>query len=275
MSLIMTGSSKARASGEWELVGVASEDFFGATNTRPLLIDAQHTSGRRTRWVLKPLHRLGVGDSIKELVAYRLAERFGIPIPEYGVVWVSDECVTSLPEPLRAGLRQTLGPNFGTRFVPGLSDVTDTLAIPSAQRSTACDIFAFDVGVDNADRRKGNPNLLLGDDQVLAIDHQHAFSWCSSLTTPPDEWSPDVLRRLLSEHFLADVVFRWLTSYAEMRARGKGLNTQDALDLTSQLPAEWLTQGGDHYRDRIRDFLTDLFTRWDDVVDRLEGKGAA
>jgi hypothetical protein len=273
--IIMPGESPDARPGRWELTAVKPYGLFDETNTRPLLVDARRGAVERAAWVLKPVCRLTPAESIKELVACRLATLCGIPVPPFGVVYVAEELARALPEPYRSTLIASLGPNFGTRFKAGYGDLADTLAVPATLRPLACDIFAFDVGLDNADRRPGNPNLLLGDDEILAIDHQHAFSWCVPGSHGPDEWDARILHRLKPNHFFGDVVFRWLSSYTRLRGAGTGMDEQTAVGLTEDLPEEWLARGGESYRDRIREYLKSLFAVWNDMLDSIEGEAAA
>lgn len=273
--IIIPGQHDAAPTDRWELLAVTPTDWFNGTNTRPLLVDARAPGGQRDAWVLKPVARLTVGESIKELVGYRMAEMCGIPVPEYGVLNVAEDRVRHLAEPFRGTLLASLGPNFGTRFMRGYSDLLDTLSVPPAWRPLACEIFAFDVGVDNADRRRSNSNLLIGDDQLLAIDHQHTFSWCVPTSTGPDRWTATILHRLVHDHFFGHVVFRWLTNYSRLRDAGKGLNSDAAEKLTGNLPPEWLARGGESYRDRIREYLDSLFSAWTEMLEQIEGHAAA
>jgi hypothetical protein len=276
MPLIITpDGDPAAQSSRWELVALKPHGLFDRTNTRPLLIDARRGAVERAAWVLKPVSRLTPAESIKELVACRLAELCGIPVPPFGVVYVAEGTARAMPEPFRSTLIASLGPNFATRFMAGYGDLGDTMAVPTALRPVACDIFAFDVGLDNVDRRPGNSNLLLGDDRVLAIDHQHAFSWCAPGSLGPDEWSAHILHRLKPNHFFGTVVSRWLSSYSRMRAAGSALDDRTAVQLTEDLPEEWLALGGAHYRDRIRVYLESLFAVWNNMLNQIEGKEAA
>jgi hypothetical protein len=50
----------------------------------------------------------------------------------------------------------------------------------------AADIFAFDLIIQNPDRRKDKPNLLRKGDELFIIDHEMAFSFLYALT--PDEY---------------------------------------------------------------------------------------
>lgn len=276
MSLIvLPGQEPPGVQAAWELVAVVPHGLFDGTNTRPLLVEARRRGRERGRWVLKPISRLTVGESIKELVAYRLAERCGVSVPEFDVIQVNEGAVRHMTEPIRSTLLESLGPNFATRFMPGYSDLLDTLAVPAGFRPMACDIFAFDIGVDNADRRQKNSNLLMGDEQLLAIDHQHAFSWCVPGNHGPDTWDGGILHRVLPGHFLGPVIFRWLSNYSRMREAGQRLDEAAAGELTEGLPEVWLARGGDDYRRRIRHYLDSLFSAWNEMLDQIEGHAAA
>jgi len=58
------------------------------------------------------------------------------------------------------------------------------------------EIFAFDLMVQNPDRRKGKPNLLRKGDELAIFDHEMAFSFLYALV--PNEYPWDGLRIISS-----------------------------------------------------------------------------
>lgn len=117
-----------------------------------------------------------------ELVASCLAEDMRVATPEIALVEIPDQ-LRILLDALGDEWRDLVDPMpggccFGSRFLgerkqrwsPDLEALTD--GMPAA----ALRLFAFDVFVDNGDRREGgNPNALLVGRTLFAIDHGQAL----------------------------------------------------------------------------------------------------
>ena len=113
---------------------------------------------------------------IAELFCSFLARELGIGFLTPFVVNVTSEFISALPKPDQDVFRRSVGLNFGSEAAPaGFSLVPPEPRVPIALRSTAADIFAFDVLIQNYDRKADNPNLLWDRNKILAIDHEGAL----------------------------------------------------------------------------------------------------
>ena len=71
--------------------------------------------------------------------------------------------------------------------------------IPPPLRQIAAEIIAFDVLIDNADRRPRHPNILYKNDEILVIDHETAFALTRLIGNPSGEWTVDRIK-FIYEH---------------------------------------------------------------------------
>ncbi|EAP99135.1 hypothetical protein JNB_03165 [Janibacter sp. HTCC2649] len=182
----------------------------------------------------------GAGQGLKVLVAEvivgELARRLGVRVPEMAVIdmpaaiarYEADEEVQDL-------LNASPGDNLAVDFLPG-SFGYDGSRPPSADE--AADIVWLDAFTANVDRTWSNPNLLVWNREVWAIDHGAAIwfhhSWPSRgadagrfATQPFDT----------SEHVLRDVA----GDLAAAHSRASAIVTPDLLtEVVAFVPDEWL-----------------------------------
>jgi hypothetical protein len=259
------------ATGTWVLDGVVPSDWFEATNNQPVLVTAVGPGDERGQWVLKPLERLGGTNSIKEMIGARFARWLGIPVPDHEVLEVTASVVDRLDSAIALRLRRSLGPNFGSRFVDGFMELERPNAVPQSARATAVDIFALDVITDHTDRNTGRSNVLIGNGALIAIDHEHTFSFLGLIGGPGPYWLADILHRLLVQHFFAERYPYWRTAALDhLRTRLDNLDAAEIDALTADMPPEWLVGAGAQCLGEIRAFLADVAAKRTEVVDRLE-----
>jgi hypothetical protein len=112
-----------------------------------------------------------------ELLCYLLAHELGLGAPTSFVVNISTEFLRGVPGGARDLVRRSLGLNFASESAPvGFSLVPPEPRIPLPLRKAAAEVFAFDVIVQNYDRKADNPNLLWDRTKILMIDHEGAIS---------------------------------------------------------------------------------------------------
>lgn len=141
--------------------------------TRPFLCRASDNR----QYVLKGAD-LPPRERIAELLAAHLASAFGLPVPEFGCIWVDPMLLRYEPE-ARTDLGE--GDCFATLYVPQCMDLMFghfDQASPALQR----DIYVFDRWIRNADRQcgplGGRSNLLYcpaAEQKIWVIDHNQAF----------------------------------------------------------------------------------------------------
>jgi hypothetical protein len=175
----------------------------------------------------------GARTLVAEVVAGRLAQALGLPVPDLVTVEVDPVLAAAEPDQeVQDLLRASGGLNLGVDFLPGALDL-DPAAFDVAPE-LAGRVLWFDALVGNVDRTWRNPNLLYWHGRLYLIDHgatltfQHnwagAGGWASRPYDARDHvlvgCRPDVaaadaaLAPLVTDEVLgaavADVPERWL-----------------------------------------------------------------
>jgi hypothetical protein len=161
---------------------LAAVDFIKPMSngrTRPVMLGCEDASGDRTEVVVKFRSReLTAKAQIAELLAAQLADDIGLDVPRAVVVNVPPGFEAIVPDPeLAALVKASLGDNVGSVNIgPGFTTWPIGRAPHGGQRDQAAAIFAFDLLVQNPDRRVNNPNLWARSDRLGVYDHEQAFS---------------------------------------------------------------------------------------------------
>lgn len=144
-----------------------------------------------------------------ELIASRLAAYFGLSVPEPAIVMIEADFadlaagVKAKTAPQEADrIRNSVGLNFGSRQLSGVTTWPVDKSIPEARLPAAAAVFSFDALIQNPDRRFSNPNLLTRGDEIFLFDHELAFSFLLDILPSEEPW------RLESQRYLSDHVFR-------------------------------------------------------------------
>lgn len=126
-----------------------------------------------------------------ELMTAMLADDLDLPVPKPFIVEVAPNFMVGEGKPeLAAIVKKSAGLNFGSqKLPPGVSTWPKDKPIPVALRPLAADIFAFDVLIQNPDRRRDNPNLLWTDDEIFLCDHEQAFSFLMGVIGWQPPWT--------------------------------------------------------------------------------------
>jgi hypothetical protein len=165
-----------------EILHLTANQFIrpmGAGRTCPVLLGAEDAEGKTVEVVTKLRGpELGVKAQIAELVAAPLAAHLGLEVPQAAVVDVPAGFDAIVPPGLAPTFKASPGNNFGSVHL-GTSFTTWAVGRSPAgvQRDQAAEIFAFDLLVQNADRRATNPNLWSRSERVGVYDHEQAFSF--------------------------------------------------------------------------------------------------
>jgi len=211
--------------------------------TCPALCGCEDVSGEPAGdYVVKLLGGMedGVDGLARELIGSRLASYFGIAVPEPALVTVETDFadLVAMREPVRAEiLRNSVGLNFGSRQLSGVTGWPVDKPIPEAMLPAAVTIFAFDALLQNTDRQFHNQNLFTRGNEIVVFDHELSFFLLDvAATTTP--W------RLDSQAYLTEHVFYRQLKSRRLDLSGFGLALgalcgaqMDA--IIAELPSEW------------------------------------
>ena len=168
------------------LTAVRFDRFMGSGRTSPVLCACEDSLGNPVGDLVLKLRggmEDGITGSLCELLASRLASYFGMAVPAPAIVTIEEEFAKLVASLDSTGtdstkinrMRNSVGPNFGSRLIAGVNTWPVDKSIPEAMVQAATEVFAFDSLVQDPDRRYNNPNLLTRGDEIFLIDHEMAF----------------------------------------------------------------------------------------------------
>ncbi len=119
--------------------------------------------------------RAGRESLIREVIAGRVGQRLGVPVPPFTSLYTSPEIARQSLSSVLADLTPEL-PGFGSRFVHSVSTLS-AFDTPSVTADLRRRVLLFDWWVLNEDRTDENPNLLWNPSsaELHVIDHNLSF----------------------------------------------------------------------------------------------------
>lgn len=230
------------------LEAVTFHKTFSTGRTTPCVLGCQNADGSPAgEYVVKLAGGVdrGVVGLACECVSSRFAALLGIPAPAPAVIRLSAELVSTVQDPLiRRILDKSVGENFGTAyFGGGYSTWPVSQSITAAQLSTASDIFAFDVLINNPDRRRQKPNLLFRGEDIFVIDHEMAFSFTHALSQPADpaEWCSVEQLAFLKDHLFRSQLHKREVDYSRLVGASQAVDDEALACIEKDMPRAWKT----------------------------------
>lgn len=224
--------------------------------TKPCLILAHEDEDKQFEVVVKwrAAMELKASGLVCELIAALLADDFDLPVPKPYVVDVEQgfHAVIGTPEVSKLA-ENSVGLNFGSqRLPPGFGTWAREKPIPALLRPTAAEIFAFDVLIQNPDRRQVNPNLLTNGEEMYLCDHEQAFSFLAGVIGGQPPWTgkgTDFLRNHVFFQQLKGVIH----DLDRLRGALGALTDTRLNEYLDAVPNEW--RSNNSAADRIVDYL--------------------
>lgn len=225
-----------------------AEDFhreMSAGRNKPLLLGCRTASGEMVECVVKLsacLEGMAPLPYLAEWCGAAFAQLVGIAVPEAFQVEVTESFAQNLDPPWRERALRSVGLAFGSRLVPGgFAPLRAHTQAPIALREAGLVLAAFDVLIHNPDRRVVNPNALISHDEIVAIDHEMAFSFLFALLGAPDPVDNPCLD-VLQQHAFAQQPGAKSPALDRFRDAVLRISQADLDALVQATPAAW--QGG-------------------------------
>lgn len=148
--------------------------------TCPCLMICEDDAGGKFEIVVKL--RAGIDSGATgltcELLASLLANDLDLIVPKPFIVNVDSRFYEAISDTtLAERFRKSQGANFGSQYLSAGYTWPQGKSISSSLMQMAADIFAFDLMIQNPDRREDKPNLLRKGDELVIYDHEMAFSF--------------------------------------------------------------------------------------------------
>jgi len=208
---------------------------------------------------------------IFELLGAQLAERFGLKTPDPSIVLITREFCESLMDPQeREVLQKNIGANYGSKLLVGYGSSFSNERLTPAERFRAAEVFAFDALLQNPDRTRINPNLLIRGSDWRLIDHELAFSFSRDIGV--SGWGKDALPRIMREHIFWGplrgkeiALEKFEVRFHEITSRG------DLNELFAELPRDWIA-GDEDVLEKIENHFKEVrknFGEFMELVKRI------
>jgi hypothetical protein len=225
--------------------------------TKPCLTLARDEDGNDVEVVLKwragpELKATGL---VCELMSSLLAEDLGLPVPKPFLVEVPEGFHTSIATPDVSKLAQaSVGLNFGSqKLPPGFTTWAKDKPIPFLLRPMAAEIFAFDVLIQNPDRRQVNPNLLTNGEELYLCDHEQAFSFLAGVIGWQPPWKGEGLG-FFRDHVFFQQLQGGEHKWERLLGALEALTDRRLKEYLAAVPNEWRSNNA---ADRISEYLHD------------------
>ena len=177
---------------------------------------------------------------IRELMASLLARDLDLPVPEPYLVRVDPGFHEAVPDGELAGrFQRSVGLNFGCRHLgPAYVSWPKGRSIPASLTQEAAEILAFDLMVQNPDRRKNKPNLLRKDEQLAIFDHEMAFSFLYDLEPDQHPWDGKGMQFAV-DHVFYDALKGKAISWTRMQGALAAIGAARIHAYGDAVPTEW------------------------------------
>lgn len=233
--------------------------------TSPFLLEAETASGDVVEVVAKfTSPQLPVEGLIREAFGALLAADLGLPVPACYCVTVAPNFVAAVSSTHPAdgtALASAVPVGFGSaKLPPGFVAWMPERRLPRAMRQAAAEIYAFDLLIQNPDRRPENPNLQSKGDDFAIFDHEMALVTEGILFWRPP-WEAGALDALgvQARHVLHPTLRGSQPNFDRLVGAWEAIDDARLSDYRAALPPQWTpTAHAAHTADAAIDFLCEL-----------------
>ncbi len=119
---------------------------------------------------------------IKELLGSFIAMELELNVVEPVIINLVSDFVDTIDILEEKKIAQnSLGYNYGSKFLTGLNPLYRDMEIYNDLRKEAIKVFIFDIMINNIDRNYRKPNMLTDGNKIYIFDHEKAFSFMEVL----------------------------------------------------------------------------------------------
>jgi hypothetical protein len=175
--------------------------------------------------------------------------------PDPFIVEIESEFHAGIPDiELAERFRNSAGANFGSRYLgAGYMTWPQGRSIPSSLMQDVTDIFAFDMIIQNPDRRKDKPNLLRKGDELAIFDHEMAFSFLYALVPDEYPWGGKGMG-FAKDHVFYDGLKGHNVSMERIQGALEAIDDHRFGIYVDAIPGEWRIDNRD-VAERIQEYL--------------------
>nr|WP_171091445.1 HipA family kinase [Usitatibacter rugosus] len=173
-------------------------------------------------------------------MAAMLARDLGMGVPTPFAIRISEAFVSSIVEPEAAeDFMKAMPVTFGTELLVGMNAISTDTPFSDALIAQAGDAFAFDVALDNTDRRLENPNCLCDGKRMVLLDHELTFFFGTLFWQEP--WNVGALETWKAgvPHLFYSRIRGKNLSFTRLSTALGGVTPQQCDAYVAALPDEW------------------------------------
>jgi hypothetical protein len=247
--------------------------FFKVLNTGrtcPCLMLCEDSEGTQIETVVKLIsgNESTPTGLVCELMASLFAQDLDIVVPTPFLIEIDADFYEGMTNAeLADRFRSSRGLNFGSQyFNEGYTTWPLERDIPASLIPIAADIFAFDLIIQNPDRRKEKPNLLRKGDEIVILDHEMAFSFLRTLFHNPNEYPwLDKGINFIKDHIFYSSLKGKRLSWDRLQGALEAVDDNQFKMYINSVPAEWRLDSDDpavkicSYLKQARDNSNPLF----------------
>ena len=172
-----------------EALGPIKEFDSGAN--KPLLIIGVDENGTKGDYVVKfrGAERMSNEAFMRELLAAFIAMQMEIPVVNPAIVNISHDFVDLLKgNSAWQYANASIGYNYSSEYLKDYLIMPVNQVLNNHQLNYAQTIFAFDILIQNSDRRVEKPNMLTNGNEIIILDHELAFGFIFDIIKDTNPW---------------------------------------------------------------------------------------
>jgi hypothetical protein len=232
----------------------------------PILVSADVSVSETVQCVVKLPWKLQCSTPLAyvlEWVSSALAIRLGLPTPKPHEIELPNQFIQRLPEKFRPSSPQAPVVFGSEKAAVGWGQpMKDQLNIEQVRAAT--ELLAFDVLIQNPDRRKDKPNLFASHNSFLAYDHEMAFSFLF-LFGDQSGAGRDPCLEIVRDHFFYSLLRGRVLNIQRFQSELQSISDQEIDDLAALTPIVWNTGSIPGILNTLKGFLKNRrnsFAQW-------------
>jgi hypothetical protein len=170
---------------------LSPHELFESGANKPLLITGVDANGIKGDYVVKfrSAERMSFEASMRELLAAFIAMQMEITVVRPVIINVSQDFADLLKgHEAWQYANRSIGYNYGSEYIKDHSTLIINQSLNNNQLPYAQNIFAFDILIQNTDRRDDKPNMITDGKEIIIFDHELAFGFVFDLFKNPRPW---------------------------------------------------------------------------------------
>lgn len=211
--------------------------------TKPVVLECVLSSPQESLLRLMVVKAMGPPEVTEtglmcEMFGNLLARELGVQSPECALVNISPQMADVLRPRLHpSGF--TAGFGVGSEFMrAGLATVTPDMTLLPEEQAQAARLYAFDLLVQNPDRRVGNPNCAFIGKDIFAFDFEMCFSFIHLLFAQANAWEVSK-HDIAGNHIFHGALHKHMVNWKPFVQDVSRLTEERLRQMTTRLPSEW------------------------------------